>query len=93
MVVRSCRSTLDEFKANLYTLSTNSLTLQPLSKVYFKDEQAEAKLLAGPAEDRGVLTLRTQPRIQRNFSLVACCLLYTSPSPRDRQKSRMPSSA
>ena len=24
---------------------------------------------------------------------VSCCLLYTSPSPRDRQKSRMPSSA
>ena len=23
----------------------------------------------------------------------SCCLLYTSPSPRDRQKSRMPSSA
>ena len=27
------------------------------------------------------------------FSQVANCLLYTSPSPRDRQKSRMPSSA
>ena len=26
-------------------------------------------------------------------ALVKCCLLYTSPSPRDRQKSRMPSSA
>ena len=26
-------------------------------------------------------------------NLVAYCLLYTSPSPRDRQKSRMPSSA
>ena len=26
-------------------------------------------------------------------SLVITCLLYTSPSPRDRQKSRMPSSA
>ena len=25
--------------------------------------------------------------------IVYCCLLYTSPSPRDRQKSRMPSSA
>ena len=25
--------------------------------------------------------------------IVGCCLLYTSPSPRDRQKSRMPSSA
>ena len=31
----------------------------------------------------------------RNISLTQCvsCLLYTSPSPRDRQKSRMPSSA
>ena len=27
------------------------------------------------------------------FSLDKVCLLYTSPSPRDRQKSRMPSSA
>ena len=27
------------------------------------------------------------------ISLITCCLLYTSPSPRDRQKSRMPSSA
>ena len=27
------------------------------------------------------------------FSLFSICLLYTSPSPRDRQKSRMPSSA
>ena len=28
-----------------------------------------------------------------NAALLRCCLLYTSPSPRDRQKSRMPSSA
>ena len=27
------------------------------------------------------------------YSLIKACLLYTSPSPRDRQKSRMPSSA
>ena len=27
------------------------------------------------------------------FDLIEDCLLYTSPSPRDRQKSRMPSSA
>ena len=27
------------------------------------------------------------------YKLVYVCLLYTSPSPRDRQKSRMPSSA
>ena len=28
-----------------------------------------------------------------NTNMVSGCLLYTSPSPRDRQKSRMPSSA
>ena len=28
-----------------------------------------------------------------DVSLLMSCLLYTSPSPRDRQKSRMPSSA
>ena len=40
------------------------------------------------------------PRALRNtvssdvvLDLTLCCLLYTSPSPRDRQKSRMPSSA
>ena len=31
--------------------------------------------------------------IARNFWRPEPCLLYTSPSPRDRQKSRMPSSA
>ena len=30
---------------------------------------------------------------QRNRGQDGVCLLYTSPSPRDRQKSRMPSSA
>ena len=32
-------------------------------------------------------------RALEHLPRVACCLLYTSPSPRDRQKSRMPSSA
>ena len=32
-------------------------------------------------------------RNQRLAFLINACLLYTSPSPRDRQKSRMPSSA
>ena len=43
--------------------------------------------------------LYLQRRIPSEFGIVGCarrpwtCLLYTSPSPRDRQKSRMPSSA
>ena len=31
--------------------------------------------------------------IQEGYNMYIDCLLYTSPSPRDRQKSRMPSSA
>ena len=33
------------------------------------------------------------PALQWQRTQGRCCLLYTSPSPRDRQKSRMPSSA
>ena len=32
-------------------------------------------------------------RLNSLYEELMCCLLYTSPSPRDRQKSRMPSSA
>ena len=32
-------------------------------------------------------------RLQSSYAMYYGCLLYTSPSPRDRQKSRMPSSA
>ena len=45
--------------------------------------------LYGVAED----TLFRIDRDNANVELVGGCLLYTSPSPRDRQKSRMPSSA
>ena len=46
-----------------------------------------------PLEDlcEGAKIGTTSPR--RKAQLLYICLLYTSPSPRDRQKSRMPSSA
>ena len=34
-----------------------------------------------------------KPAFEKRYELTKTCLLYTSPSPRDRQKSRMPSSA
>ena len=37
--------------------------------------------------------LDTVEESERYEALALTCLLYTSPSPRDRQKSRMPSSA
>ena len=52
---------------------------------------AMAALLDGLHDDAGRVTL---PRFyDRVLPLSDDCLLYTSPSPRDRQKSRMPSSA
>ena len=38
-------------------------------------------------------TFKIEPVLATSWNLVTPCLLYTSPSPRDRQKSRMPSSA
>ena len=39
------------------------------------------------------LAIRVNPEFELKGSGMKICLLYTSPSPRDRQKSRMPSSA
>ena len=46
--------------------------------------------------DNGPAIFRLNEHTERLFSAaekIGICLLYTSPSPRDRQKSRMPSSA
>ena len=45
-----------------------------------------------PAQTCGVRVRLTEP-LALPAHLSGACLLYTSPSPRDRQKSRMPSSA
>ena len=41
----------------------------------------------------GVSELRGNGQLINKEVLLKCCLLYTSPSPRDRTRSRMPSSA
>ena len=75
------------------------LTLIATSDRHFKAAQTELEQghfeAAKQEFNRAVTVLlespygaRTEPRIREHF-----CLLYTSPSPRDRQKSRMPSSA
>ena len=40
-----------------------------------------------------VIPKKSCPESLSDLRNITCCLLYTSPSPRDRQKSRMPSSA
>eukprot|EP00828_Plagiopyla_frontata_P015320 TRINITY_DN19892_c0_g1_i1.p2 TRINITY_DN19892_c0_g1~~TRINITY_DN19892_c0_g1_i1.p2 ORF type:complete len:327 (+),score=75.42 TRINITY_DN19892_c0_g1_i1:242-1222(+) len=57
-------------------------------------EQYEASMRMIEKEDAGILLyMRQEGRGIGLLNKVKACLLYTSPSPRDRQKSRMPSSA
>ena len=61
--------------------------------------EATAKELAAAGVKVGIFDMNEERgkmvagEIGGTFAKVNVCLLYTSPSPRDRQKSRMPSSA
>ena len=63
------------------------------------DDMSPSNFYTGLVDELAIFdTLLTQSQIQIHAGLgtnggVNSCLLYTSPSPRDRQKSRMPSSA
>ena len=48
---------------------------------------------ASKAEMRPGMAFTIEPILMMSNDYQYVCLLYTSPSPRDRQKSRMPSSA
>ena len=49
--------------------------------------------LSSDLDDKTRATHLELARHELKYTLTKICLLYTSPSPRDRQKSRMPSSA
>ena len=51
------------------------------------------KKLRQEIEQRKQAERAVQDTLEYVESIINTCLLYTSPSPRDRQKSRMPSSA
>ena len=56
-------------------------------------EQEAMPLVADKLRPEMFYVLRHQIIYAAMLAMYQACLLYTSPSPRDRQKSRMPSSA
>ena len=54
---------------------------------------AQAKSVAEVQTDAVVLTVKVNGQTVQSVNYADTCLLYTSPSPRDRTRSRMPSSA
>ena len=81
-----------QLSANIPTLHTDRLTLRPLK---LEDFATLADLLAS---DRSRFVGGPMSRMDAWQELTQLasgwvCLLYTSPSPRDKRQSRMPSSA
>ena len=82
---RAKESTLTDDDTLLQTiLNDQPEPLKTFSRMSFDDMKSVLQKWLAPDEEEGVIS--SEPA--SNF-----CLLYTSPSPRDRQKSRMPSSA
>ena len=90
----SCGIAGDMHLAALVSLGLPSAwLLEMLAKLPIDDE---FKLTFEPAEKMGISGLRANVQVvdqidHRHHSTI--CLLYTSPSPRDVEESRMPSSA
>ena len=68
------------------------------------NQELERDIVAWSKKDKGIVRTNVQgwhshtnmaelPEYKKLVDMLYACLLYTSPSPRDRQKSRMPSSA
>ena len=83
-------SKVDGVASSAVDLSTKT------TKVSFDAQKTDVLKIERAISNLGYQANETLANSEAYESLPACCkicLLYTSPSPRDRQKSRMPSSA
>ena len=76
------------------SLATLALALPlALSSTAHADEPASKPLYRDPVFDGAADVSIVYDRAAKLWKMFYTCLLYTSPSPRDRTRSRMPSSA
>ena len=80
------RPTTDKVKESLFNIIQNKFELNYCSVL---DIFSGTGNISYEFASRGCNDILS---VDNNFNCISC-LLYTSPSPRDRQKSRMPSSA
>ena len=83
---------------NIMQRRLSELAVQSANGIYTQQDRdsMEMELYQLVAEiDRIAINTKYNdvPLLDGSFTVTGTCLLYTSPSPRDRQKSRMPSSA
>ena len=74
---------IDEAKREEWKKRWNNSTRYKHTKLFY----------IGPNKNKATIILNLSRSHLTKLIAIITCLLYTSPSPRDRQKSRMPSSA
>ena len=87
---------LEQFKAQLDYLQREGFTIWPLRRMLdaiFNGGDIPDKTVSLTVDDAYLSVYTHAFPILRQRALPMTCLLYTSPSPRDRTRSRMPSSA
>ena len=91
------KSSIIECLRESYGESVNSAEIRAFCKMNDFNYQTITNKLTDYKIGRGKwnleVTKETVQDLEVTYNSPAACLLYTSPSPRDRQKSRMPSSA
>jgi len=94
--IQDLSSMIADLQARIAFLEATTLRMSSGSGATYKEDSflgftSGAAMPNSPSQIRidKILPLSTE----FNTALIRICLLYTSPSPRDRQKSRMPSSA
>ena len=89
----------DQFKALVLNQEGDNFTreVKSLDKNFLKHGDVTIKVDYSDLNFKDGMILKNGGRLVKEFPHIPgidfSCLLYTSPSPRDRQKSRMPSSA
>ena len=107
-VAAEARAEAEAHEASLRQAEAQALEARPDAELLAEAGLKEPEALVSAEEIRAFLKHALPDRLKRRAlrrlwglnpvlanvdGLVDYCLLYTSPSPRDRQKSRMPSSA
>ena len=74
-------------------IAASTLAGQTNAQVNFRLTDQEPTLAGSGTKISPIVEHRAQAQTVHRYALDQFCLLYTSPSPRDKRQSRMPSSA
>ena len=78
---------------DMLTLSINEGAATGFDYFWLRDNARDPESFDSRSHQRELYTAAVDPTIRPKAARLSDCLLYTSPSPRDRSISRMPSSA